>query len=162
MKITPYRLEMNYELNYPSRIQDANLNSVHPLLTAENFPPRRAGFMDLEAELMQFTEELALDNGCHSDLVYTAFKREGVRPATLGELLTFAVQHPEEPARSSIWAFGSPWLGWHHDAIPGLIRKPDGRHLRLRWFNVGPEELYLVIRGEKPINCSPHTKYCGG
>lgn len=94
-------------------------------ITPKRFPVHGQGKHVLMVELVHFDEDMPSD-----DAVSEIFLR-GLRPATIIELLTFGVMHPEEQQKFPIVALGSVGKMNGDDYVPVLYGNDGGRALAL-------------------------------
>jgi len=117
-------------------------------ITEKHFPIPKipAGLpakVKLNLELVHFNKVMT------SDQVLAELKKQGLRPATLPELLAFGAAYPDKQRESPIVALGSVWrLPDGYRYVPCLWSFADERDLNLSWFGDGWNEFYrfLVVR----------------
>jgi hypothetical protein len=87
------------------------------------------GKVDVNLELVHFNKRI------NSDDAIAELKRQGLRPATLWELLAFGSAYKEKQREFPIVALGSIWrdLGDRH--APCLWSNSDERYLYLYWYD---------------------------
>ncbi len=97
-----FTLTVNYDLS----IEDAagNYDWVNDNITNRNFPLTRRGTETIEAHLVHFGRVMT------SDEVLDELDKQGLRSATIEELLAFGADHPELQRQFPIIALGSVWV----------------------------------------------------
>ncbi len=121
---------------------------INPDITEKHFPIPKipAGLptkVELNLKLVHFNKVMT------SDQVLAELKKQGLRPATLPELLAFGAAYPDKQREFPIVALGSVWRGPSGDrSVPGLWGCAGGRGLDLGWFggDWGGYYRFLVVR----------------
>ena len=101
-------------------------------ITSKHFPIGTKGQVGVNIELVHFNRPM------ESDEVLRELDKQGLRPATLPELLAFGATYPEKQREFPIVALGSVWRdldGIRHVAC--LYGNAGDRGLDLRWYENG-------------------------
>ena len=93
--------------------------------TSEHFPSNDKGKQSIDIILVGF------DRPLESEQVTSELRDQGLRPATLKELLALGVSHPRLQREMNIAALGSIWRFGHDDMVACLMGGEDARDLRL-------------------------------
>lgn len=100
-------------------------------ITPEHFPnaPHEQGETHVETKLYHFGKDMS------SDKVVAEMDKDGFRPATLRELLAFAVKNPDEQRKYAIVGLGSVWSRGGDRDVPFLCLDGYERGLSLYWWS---------------------------
>ncbi len=101
------RCFVDYSMSLEALILGGKYNNIDPMINEDNFPPPKAGKgkKTLLMELVNFGQDMKTEE------VTDEFKKRGLRPATLWELLTFGILYPQRQRETFILALGSVY---HH------------------------------------------------
>jgi hypothetical protein len=98
-------------------------------ITTKNFPVSGTGVVTVDLELVH------LNKAVSSEEVLAHLEANGLRPATIEELLAFGAIYPEIQRKFPIVCLGSFWVdpsGIH--VVPYLGKGGSNRRLNLLWF----------------------------
>ena len=114
---------------YGRSIEDLVLLGKYDLvddqITSAHFPSTKKGEKAIEFILVGFDRPEETDDILHK------LKYEGMRPATIKELLALGASHPRLQREMNVAALGSSWRFDDHDMVPCLMGAEDKRILRL-------------------------------
>lgn len=142
-----YHITVNYNQTVQQLIRAGKYSSSEGITDA-NFPSDEEGTARLEIFLLSFDS----DNRVSSEGAIKAMKKQGLRPATLKELLALgaAYPYPDLQRVNSIIAFGSTWRGHSGSlGVPFLGRSASHLLIRLCWFKGGdwrPSVRFAAVR----------------
>jgi hypothetical protein len=125
------KLKVNYDQTIEELIKKGKYDWVNSDITENNFPDYIGGQIKLEAELVKF------DKYMESDDILMELDKQGLRPATLKELLSFGIQYPDEKKEEPIVALGSVVDLSGYRLVPVLFRWHGERGLGLRFWGGG-------------------------
>jgi hypothetical protein len=99
-------------------------------ITSKHFLSDRKGTTQVRIQLIHFNRAMESDDVLHE------LDKQGLRPATLPELLALGEKHPELQRQFPIVALGSVWRRLFGDRrVACLYGHVGGRRLRLNWFD---------------------------
>lgn len=117
-------ITVDYSQPLEEMIAAGHYDWVHGSITAEHFPLSGTGQVSLDTVLVYFNQELSTDN------VLVELDRQGLRPATIAELLAFKINDPVHHRKYPIHAFGSVWSDeFEHPHSPYVFRDGLEYHL---------------------------------
>jgi len=128
-----FLVTINYDLSLAEMIQFVNYDQTAPEITEEHFPIEASGTVQIPM--------IVVDFGCpvETDEAIKALSRNGLRPATLPELIAFDAQNTG--GDYLIVALGSRWRrpeGFRCvtscRSEPIQQKHPPRHYLRLEWF----------------------------
>ncbi len=141
---TVFTMMVDYSRSVADLIKDGAYNYANPNITDENFPlqPFEMG-QEKEAKLYHFNRDIS------SDAAISEMAKDGFRPATARELLTYGAKNPEVQREFPIVALGSVWLypnGFRH--VVFLVSALRGRNADLYWYvdDWGSRYRFLAVR----------------
>lgn len=124
-----FPITVNYSRTLEQMIADGKYDWLNPDINAKNFPTEGKGTAEVDIELVHFNRAM------ESNKVLKELEKQGLRPATLPELLAFGAKYPEKQREFPIVALGSVWRDFGGEgSVAGLDRDGSERYLRLRWL----------------------------
>jgi len=123
------RVTVNHNRTIEKLVEAGKYDWSNPDITSKNFPSSQKGKDQVSIQLVYFDRYLT------SDEILKTLAKQGLRPATLKELLTLGEQHPDLQRQFPIVALGS--VGQNSDGDRFVAYLWGGglkRHLRLRWL----------------------------
>lgn len=124
-----FMVTVDYTRSLPDMITAGKYDSVSYDITTDHFPIAGTRKQDLEVVLIHFGKDM------QSDDVLSELDKQGLRAATLPELLAFGETHPEVQREFTIITLGSIWQRRSgRRSIPFLGFCHGGRELDLYWF----------------------------
>ncbi len=119
----------NYDLTVEKAIKAGKYDWSNSDINSKNFPSDRKGTAEVAIELVQFGRYM------ESDEVLAELDKQGLRPATLPELLAFGAKYPDKQREFPIVALGSVWRyrGGYRD-VAYLYSYAGDRYLNLSWL----------------------------
>ena len=119
---------IDYALSFNEMVRAGKYDEVSSNITAEHFPVKGKGNMNVKIELVQFSLDIS------SEQVLTQLYQTGRRPAVIEELLALGAFYPEVQRQFLIVALGSVW------------RSPDGfRSVAYLGGDTHKRSLYLTL-----------------
>lgn len=132
-----FHVTLDRSLSVDALVQAGGYDSTNPDINLRNFRVSRDEDTDIDLALVRFTQVLATADVLH------ALAAQGLRPATLRELLAFGAQYPPLQRQFPIVALGSAWMSSVGDRyvayLWGNVRE---RGLGLRWLVGRWREVY--------------------
>lgn len=124
-------LSVNYAQVLAEAIRDGKFDWKNDNITSEHFmnADHETDEATLTIKLFHFGRDMLSGNAVKE------MNKKGFRPATLRELLAYAVKNPDEQRRFPILALGSIWEGLSGLSVPHLNIGHDGRLLGLYWWH---------------------------
>jgi len=124
-----YPLTINYTRTLKEMIVSGNYGHINPDITADNFPVKGDGKVEVVAELMH------LNRVVKSDEAIAEFKKRGLRPAKIEVLLALGEKYPDIQREFPIVALASVWQDGDGDrCVPSLWHDSVRWILDLYWF----------------------------
>lgn len=128
---TVFAVTVNYGRTLQAMIKDGHYDWSNDDITHEHFPINRGREEKDELKLTLFHPNRPIE----SDEAIDEMAKQGLRPATLPELLALGEEHPDLQREFPIIALGSVWQGRGGDRdCPCLDESAGERHLYLRCF----------------------------
>jgi hypothetical protein len=126
-------ISVDYALKLIDAITAAAFDWKNDDIVEKNFPNQahETGEQNLTVKLYHFGKDMS------SEDVVSAMDKDGFRPATLRELLAYAVKNPDEQRKYPIVGLGSVWGHGGHRSVPYLDLGGGGRELGLGWWSDG-------------------------
>lgn len=126
-------LSVDYALKLIDAITAATFDWKNDDIVEKNFPNQahETGEQNLQVKLYHFGKDMS------SEDVVSAMDKDGFRPATLRELLAYAVKNPDEQRKYPIVGLGSIWSRGDDRLVPCLRLHGSGRELSLGWWSDG-------------------------
>jgi hypothetical protein len=141
-----FPITVNYDSRLERMIEDGKYDWKNPDITEKNFPSDAKGTVGLTIELVHFNKVM------ESDEIQKKLDKQGLRPATLPELLAFGAKYPEKQRELPIVALGSVWRGWDgYRNVAYLYRYGSGRDLRLGCLGDGWDAYYRFAAVRKSV-----------
>ncbi len=125
-----YSVVVDYDMSLAVMIKAGKYDWVNNDITAEHFPVTGSGKTEVNVELVHLNKSVS------SEAVLAHMEANGLRPATLAELLAFGAKYTEIQIEFPVIALGSSWVDSGGDrGVPGLVRRDSERGLDLGWFD---------------------------
>ena len=123
-------VKVDYSRTVEQMVADGKYDWSHPDIAAKNFRIHSQRKVELTIKLINFNRNMT------SKEVLRELDKQGLRPATLPELLAFAARYPDKQREFPIVALGSVWrsFGGRRD-VPYLWSRSSGRGLGLSWLD---------------------------
>lgn len=125
-----YHVTVDYSRSVEQLVNDGKYDWSNSSITGGNFPSTEKGKTQVEIYLVSF------DHYVSSEQAIKEMSAQGLRPATLKELLSLGIDHPDLQRNGTIVALGStrryPSDGSY---VPYLGRRGSGRYLGLIWWD---------------------------
>lgn len=130
-------LQVNYGQSVEEALKAGSYDWANDNLTSEHFPSLRRGIETVEVHLVHFGRSMTPDE------ITTELEKQGLRPATIEELLALGATYPDLQRQFPIIALGLVWMN------PGGLRRAPvlggsgcERRARLLWFVVAWSSSY--------------------
>lgn len=139
-----YPITVDYRLSLAEMVVAGHYHFVNPQITPENFLISGSGQVSVDVVLTYFTKEIT-----DSSVALLEMEKQGFRPATIAELLTFKIKYPAQQKAYPIHALGSFWISqWERRAHACLSRDGSERYLEICWFGsaLGAGCRFLAVR----------------
>jgi len=138
-----YIVSVDYGMSLADMIVAGQYDGKNSDINSRNFPIKGEGTVNVNLELVH------LDKSASFEDVLAYLEANGMRPATVEELLAFGATYPEIQREFPIICLGSSWV--YPDGnrrVPVLRRRGSRRSLSLSWFTYGwPEHCrFLAVR----------------
>ena len=127
-----YTVTVNHDQTVKQLIKAGKYDWINDDITDINFPSDEEGKAQLEIFLLSFNRHISSEDAIEK------IDKQGLRPATLKELLGLGSQHPDLQRKNPIVALGSTWRfprGYLYVLV--LYRNGSRRRLDLTWFEGG-------------------------
>ena len=118
-------------------IKKAKFDRVNPDITDKNFPDNTKNFE--KTELIHFGKMMS------SEEVLKKLGEKNLRPATIKELVNFAIHNPEEQRKCPIVGLGSVWCLDGFQLAACLNERAGDRYLSLGWLGRVWVEYYRFL-----------------
>jgi len=138
-----YTLTVNYDQSVEEALAAGSYDWVDDNITSRNFPPTRRGIETADAQLVHFGRVM------NSAKVLDELDKQGLRPATVEELLALGAAYPDFQRQFLIVALGS--VGVHpigEHRVPGLWSGERHRRADLYWIGFTwwhPDARFLAV-----------------
>jgi hypothetical protein len=124
-----FAVTVDYDRSIEEMVASGKYDSTNTDITAKNFPVDGKGTSAVNIELVHFNRTM------ESDEVRQKLAKQGLRLATLPELLAFAATYPEKQRELTVVALGSVWRSWNDRRYVAILySNADGRSLSLHWY----------------------------
>jgi len=124
-----YTAVVDYGMSLTDMIRAGKYDWFDDDITAEPFPVTGSGKVEISFQLVHHNKDVS------SDYALSHMEANGLRPATLVELLAFGAKYPEIQREFLIVALGSSWVNRDgYRGVPCLSGGGSGRRLYLFWF----------------------------
>jgi len=124
-----FKVTVHYDRRLDRMIADGKYDWKNSDINSKNFPIECNSKVEVNVELVRFKRLMESDNFVHE------LDKQGLRPATLPELLAFGATYPEKQRELPIVALGSVWRRWGaHRFVACLWGVASGRGLGVYWF----------------------------
>lgn len=125
-----YKVVVDYDLTVEQLITAGQYDWFNDDITSRNFPSKEKDVAAVLIYLVNFDYDIS------SEDVVRKLDRQGLRPATLKELLALGITQPDLQRSNPIFALGSVWRGSSDDVeVPHLYGLDDSRNLDLDWWS---------------------------
>jgi hypothetical protein len=158
---------VNYNRTIEQLVKAGKYDWSNPDITSKNFPSNKKGNAQVSIQLVHF------DRTMTSDEVLKELDKQGLRPATLPELLAFGAKYPDKQREFPIVALGSVWrsrggdrdllgmlLQWSPTPEDGGVLRVEPRAQPARSYVSPAQQVSLLPRSDLcrleplPRNCS--------
>lgn len=124
-----YPVAVDYTKTIDEMVSAGHYDWKNDDINSKNFSVSGEGVVNVNLELIHLNKMIS------SEDVLAYLEKNGMRPATIAELLAFGATHPEVQREFSIICLGSSWVDSDGDRlVPCLYGGGSGRGLSLRWF----------------------------
>lgn len=142
-KVARYTITVDYGKFVEEMVAAGQYDWKNGDITSKNFPQSNTGVVAVSTVLIHLNKSVS------SEVVLAHLEANGLRPATLAELLAFGATYPEIQRQFPVIALGSSWV--HSDGnrcVPCLNRANRDRVLYLDWFDGGWGDFcrFLAVR----------------
>ena len=140
-----YAITIDHDLSLKQMVEAGQHDWVGPYVTSKYFPLQGKGKERLVVEVV------TIDHAMSSEKVIAQLAGQGLRPATIAELLAFsAALIPKEQREYPIVALGSVVEVNDKRLVPSLSRDGAGRGLSLGWWLGGwlGGDRFLAVRNK--------------
>ena len=125
------KLTVSYDHSIADLVNDGQYDRSNGDITDSNFPSDESGEKEVETALFHFNQSVSSEDAIER------MKKDGCRPATMKELLSFGAQYPEIQREFLIVALGSVTpFGGDRD-VGCRDRCGSSRGLLRAWFGIG-------------------------
>jgi hypothetical protein len=134
--IGDYNAVIDYDLSLAEMIAVGKYEWTNSEITAERFPVKGKGQVNINFTVKHFARSISTE---------TALKEldeQGLRPATIEELLAFGVKYPNEQRKYPIVALGSVGLNSHGHRVVAFLSEDDSKR-----------RLFLYYGGSGWVGC---------
>ncbi len=127
-----FPVTVDYNLTIEEMVAAGKYDWSNSAISSKHFPSGGKGTSQVQIELVHFNRTM------ESDEVLRELDKQGLRPATLPELLAFGATYPEKQREFPVVALGSVWRSLDGDRnVAYLCGGDSGRGLHLDWLGVG-------------------------
>ena len=139
-----YTITVNHDLSLEQLIVAGHYDFMNPFITPKYFPLQGKGKEQLVVAVV------TIDRSMSSEGVIAYLVEQGLRPATVAELLTFGAAFPDEQRKHEIVALGSVAEVDGRRNVPCLYEVGAWRLLYLDWWDGGWSGYYrfLAVRNK--------------
>lgn len=124
-----YTVAVNYGQTVEQLIKAGKYDWFNDDVTSRNFPSNEKGVAEVLVYLVNFNYDISSEDAVKE------LDRQGLRPATLKELLALGIAQPDLQRSNPIVALGSVWRdSAGYVRVPGLRGADDYRRLDLSWW----------------------------
>lgn len=128
-KIPSYRVSVNYDQTIEQLVMDGKYDWFSKDVTSGHFPSNEKGVAEVLVYLVNFNRDISSEDAVKE------LDRQGLRPATLKELLALGIAQPDLQRNNPIVALGSTWRDSIGDVrVPFLGGGGSRRRLYLLWW----------------------------
>jgi hypothetical protein len=125
---TDHTVTIDYGMTVEQMVEAGNYDWNNRDINSRNFPAKGDGAVETTLELVH------LNKVARTAEVEAYLKANGLRAATLAELLAFGAKYPEIQLEFPVVALGSSWFDPLSDRyVPYLFRRGSERTLSLVW-----------------------------
>lgn len=143
VKPSDYRVTVDYGKKLEDMISDGQYDWKNNNINLQNFPVKGSGLVEIKLELVHLNKEVNMAE------VEVYLEANGLRAATLVELLAFGATYLDVQREFPVIALGSSWVNRNGNRrVPYLYRRGSERSLSLDWGVDGwPEACrFLAVR----------------
>jgi hypothetical protein len=127
-----YPVNVDYSASVEQLIKAGKYDWFNDDITGRNFPSSEKGTAQVIVYLVNFDRDISSENAVKE------LDRQGLRPATLKELLALGATYPDLQRKDLIVALGSTWRPSDGDvSVPDLDGDGSLRSLHLGWWGGG-------------------------
>ena len=124
-----YTVTVDYSASVEQMIKAGKFDWFNDDVTSRHFPSNEKGVAEVLVYLVNFNRDISSEDAVKE------LDRQGLRPATLRELLALGVAQPDLQRNNPIVALGSTWRGSDGLVlVPYLYGSESYRSLGLRWW----------------------------
>lgn len=123
-----FRVTVNYDLSVEEMVMAGKYDRSSFEIKSKNFPSEKKGTSDVVIQLVHF------DGFIESEEVLRELDKQGLRPATLPEILALGAQHPYLQRKFPIVALGLTWHGGR--VVACLWGDARNRGLGFDWLGI--------------------------
>lgn len=124
-----YPVNVDYSASVEQLIKNGKYDWFNDDITGRNFPSSEKGTAQVVVYLVNFDHDISSEDAVKE------LDRQGLRPATLKELLALGSTYPDLQRKDLIVALGSTWRGSDgRVSVPCLGGVGSRRGLRLTWW----------------------------
>jgi hypothetical protein len=125
-----YTISLNYDQTVEQMIKAGKYDWFNDDVTSQHFSSNEKGQAEILVYLISFNRYISSEDAIKE------LDRQGLRPATLKELLALGVAQPDLQRSNPIVALGSMWPDSSGDVgVPYLSGDESNRSLSLRWWS---------------------------
>src|SRR5258706_720221 len=125
-----YPVNVDYSASLEQLVKAGKYDWFNDDITGRNFPSSEKGTAQVLVYLVNFNRDI------NSEDVVKELDRQGLRPATLKELLALGASYPDLQRKDLIVALGSTWRdSGGRVRVPCLGGGESNRDLRLFWWD---------------------------
>ena len=138
-----FRVIVDYSRSLKEMIQAGNYDWVNSDINDDHFPIKGEGKVETDTTLFHHGKDASIET------ILAEMDKQGLRPATLPELLAFGEADPEEQRKYPIIALGSVWQRPRGRRLVAYLDEGDSeRELLLSWYeDVGGASCrFLAVR----------------
>ena len=129
LQASVYSVAVDYGKSVEEMVSSGNYDWKNDDINSRNFPVKGEGMVNVNLELVH------LDKSVGSEEVLAYLEANGMRPATVEELLAFGATYPEIQREFPIICLGSSWVDPDGGrVVPYLSGSGSRRGLSLYWF----------------------------
>src|SRR5258706_2548056 len=124
-----YSVDVDYSASLEQLVKAGKYDWFNDDITGRNYPSSEKGTAQVLVYLVSFNRDI------NSEDVVKELDRQGLRPATLKELLALGASYPDLQRKDLIVALGSTWRDSGGDVrVPDLRSCGSNRYLHLSWW----------------------------
>jgi len=133
-----YKTTVDYSLSIKKLVSLGNYDWKNNDIIDGRFSSQKSGKKEVEIVLLGSKKNITFED------VIKKMESEGLRYATLKELLALGIQYPDIQRKDLVVALGSLWYDSCGDIrVPCLDGDDSGRELNLNWWDAGWDPCWL-------------------